>query len=120
MSNNSGISISGGGLYANVVAVNGNATNYGTATMNINELTQAIEELRRAIPPQHAAAVASAITGLEAAANTAEPEKVKSTLQRVIDTLKSAGVAVAAMTDLTGPVTKIAGLIGTTIASFGL
>ncbi len=120
MSSNKGISISGGGLYANVVAVNGNATNYGTATLNINELTQAIEELRRAIPPQHAAAVAPAMAGLEAAAKTAEPEKVKSTLQRVIDTLKSAGVAVGAVTDLVGPVAKIAGMIGTSIASFGL
>lgn len=120
MSNNSGISISGGGLYANVVAVNGNATNYGTATLNINELTQVIEELRRAVPSQHAAAVAPAMTGLEAAAKTAEPEKVKSTLQRVIDTLKSAGVAVGAVTDLAGPVAKIAGMIGASIASLGL
>lgn len=120
MSNNNGISISGGGLYANTVAVNGNATNYGTATLNINELTQAVDDLRRAIPPQHAAAVASAFIGLEAAVKTAEPQKVRSTLQRVIDTLKSAGVAVGAVTDLVGPVAKIAGLIGTSFASLGL
>jgi|ERR1041385_2778507 hypothetical protein len=120
MSNNSGISISGGGLYANVVAVNGNATNYGTATLNINELTQAIDELRRAIPPQYAAVAAPAITGLEAAAKTAEPEKVKSTLQHVVETLKSAGATIGAVTDLFGPVAKIAAMLGTSIAYFGL
>jgi hypothetical protein len=120
MSNNSGISITGGGLYANVVAVNGDATNNATATLNINELTQTIEELWRAIPPQHAAAVAPAMSGLEAAARTAEPEKVKSTLQCVIDALKSAGVAVGAVTALAGPVAKIAAMIGTSIGFFGL
>jgi hypothetical protein len=121
MSNKGGISINGGSLYANVVAVGGgNATNYGTATLNINELTQAIDELRRAIPPQHAGTVAPAIADLEVAARTAEPERVKSTLQRVVDTLKSAGLAVGAITSLMEPVARIAGMVGTTIASMGL
>ena len=120
MNNNSGISISNGSLYANVVAVNGNATNTGSATINVNELTHWIDELRRGVPLEQATAVAPQIASLEAAAKSSEPEKIKSTLQRVVDTLKSAGVAVGGLVELTGPIAKIAGLIGASLAAFGL
>jgi len=120
MSNNSGIIINNGGIYGNAVALNGSATNYGSGSFEINAFPQAIEELRRAIPPQHAATVAEAMNALEAAANTAEPTKVKSTLQHVLDTLKSAGVTVNSITELIVPVAKIAGMLGTSLGSFGL
>jgi hypothetical protein len=124
MKSNNGII---GNVNAGVLAINGNATNNGSINMNVSQLRDSVEELRRRVDALPIAApvresVADHLDDLRetAAAPEPEPKKIEKALDRTIKVLQRAGMAASSLVTLTGPVKTIAEMIGTSLAAFGL
>lgn len=123
MSNNSGIQ---GNVNAGMIAINGNATNNGTITLNVTtQLREHVDELEKhvgALPldANTREAVGEPLADLKEAVAQPQPEpkKVEKALDRTIKVLKRAGVAASALMSLTNPVTAIAELIGASVSAF--
>lgn len=129
MSNNSGISITGGNLVAGAVAVNGDAVNYGSGgDVNVQIIHEAVRELEKAVaaipvPSATRDRIADELKTVEQSAAAPEPEKKRraaDSLKNVIELLKLGGATVSQLLGVIGPVKTLAGIVGTSLAALGL